>query len=115
MAQTLNNPRFPHTCRVYRLDGASPFNAGKEVLVYVGACRKSGSNNIRTFNTGNSSTGKTDVADYRVSMPGIIGICKGDLIDVTDLLGTERGMRIITSGTSRLADATEVLCNRPSN
>lgn len=73
--------------------------------------------NIRTFNTGSNATGKVDIADYRVSMPGIVkGIQKGDLIDVTDLTGTEKGMRIVSSeATLLMGGGTAVLCNIPSN
>lgn len=129
---TMNNPRFPHQCVIYRKEGATSFNPdGKLVEVYNGVCRKSSSTNIRTFNTGSNTTGKVDVSDYRVSMPGIVkGIQKGDLIDVTDLIGTEKGMRIVMVDATQLgkwetvnengnrktvAGGTAVLCNLPSN
>ena len=128
----MNNPRFPHQCVIYRKEGATSFNPdGKIVEVYKGVCRKSSSTNIRTFNTGNNTTGKVDVADYRVSMPGIVkGIQKGNLIDVTDLIGTEKGMRIVNFDATQLGEwettdeqgrkkvvrgGTAVLCNLSSN
>lgn len=129
----MNNPRFPHQCVIYRKVGVSSLNPNgtdtKEL--YKGPCRKSSSTNIRTFNTGSNSTGKVDIADYRVSVPGIIkGIQKGDLIDVTDLIGTEKGMRIVNFDSTQLgnykttdkngkritiAGGTAVLCNTSSN
>ncbi|MBD5302385.1 MAG: hypothetical protein HDS16_05240 [Bacteroides sp.] len=125
------NPRFQHQCVIYRKVGATSFNQGETKEIYKGECRKSGSTNIRTFNTGNNTTGKVDIADYRVSMPGIVkGIQKGDLIDVTDLIGTETGMRIVMVDTTQLGEhettdengeikivrgSTAVLCNAPSN
>lgn len=115
---TMNNPRFPHQCVIYRKEGATSFNPeGKIVEVYKGVCRKSSSTNIRTFNTGSNTTGKVDVSDYRVSMPGIVkGIQKGDLIDVTDLIGTEKGMRVVmVDATQLMGGGTAVLCNLPSN
>ena len=128
----MNNPRFPHQCVIYRKEGATSFNPdGKIVEVYKGVCRKSSSTNIRTFNTGSNTTGKVDVTDYCVSMPGIVkGIQKGDLIDVTDLIGTDKGMRIVNFDATRLGEwettdeqgrkkivrgGTAVLCNLPSN
>lgn len=128
----MNNPRFPHQCVIYRKEGETSFNPdGKIVEVYKGVCRKSSSTNIRTFNTGSNTTGKVDVSDYRVSMPGIVkGIQKGDLIDVTDLIGTEKGMRIVNFDATQLGKwettdeqgrkkivrgGTAVLCNLPSN
>lgn len=128
----MNNPRFPHQCVIYRKEGATSFNPdGKIVEVYKGVCRKSSSTNIRTFNTGSNTTGKVDVSDYRVSMPGIVkGIQKGDIIDVTDLIGTEKGLRIVNFDATRLGEwettdeqgrkkivrgGTAVLCNLPSN
>lgn len=128
----MNNPRFPHQCVIYRKEGATSFNPdGKIVEVYKGVCRKSSSTNIRTFNTGSNTTGKVDVSDYRVSMPGIVkGIQKGNLIDVTDLIGTEKGMRIVNFDATQLGEwettdeqgrkkivrgGTAVLCNLPSD
>ena len=125
------NPRFPHQCVIYRKVGATSFNPGETKEVYKGECRKSSSTNIRTFNTGTNTTGKVDIADYRVSMPGIVkGIQKGDLIDVTDLVGTETGMRIVTVDATYMGKyvrkgrrgrpktfygGTAVLCNASSN
>lgn len=112
-----NNPRFPHQCVIYRNEGATSFGGGTVKELYNGPCRKSSSTNIRTFNTGSNTTGKVDVADYRVSMPGIVmGLQKGDIIDVTDLLGTEKGMRIVMIDATRLmGGGTAVLCNISSN
>ena len=114
----MTNPRFPHTCIVYRRVGATSFNPDGELnIVYEGECRKSSSTNIRTFNTGQTATGLVDTADHRVSMPGIVkGIQKGDLVDVTDLVGMEMGMRVVSIETSQLCGGgTAVLCNLPSN
>lgn len=128
----MDNPRFPHQCVVYRLSGVTSFNPkGEKKVLYEGVCRKSSSTNIRSFNTGSNTTGKVDIADYRVSMPGIVkGIQKGDLIDVTDLIGTEKGMRIVNFDATQLGEwettdeqgrkkivrgGTAVLCNLPSN
>lgn len=113
-----NNPRFPHQCVIYRKDGATSFNpSGTVKELYKGVCRKSSSTNIRTFNTGSNATGKVDIADYRVSVPGIIkGIQKGDLVDATDLIGTEKGMRIVMVEATRLmGGGTAILCNTSSN
>lgn len=117
MAQTIINPRFPHECVIYRKEGTTSFREGTVKELYKGACRKSSSTNIRTFNTGSNSTGKVDIADYRVSVPGIVkGIQKGDLIDVTDLIGTEKGMRIVMiDATQLMGGGTAVLCNTSSN
>lgn len=116
--EKVTNPRFPHQCVIYRREGVTNFNPdGEKILLYEGVCRKSGSNNIRSFNTGTNTTGKVDISDYRVSMPGIIkGIQKGDFIDVTDLIGTERGMRIVNFEATQLCGgSTAVLCNTASN
>ena len=114
----MKNPRFPHQCKVYRREEATSFNPeGKLVTLYEGECRKSASNNIRTFNTGSNATGKVDVADYRISVPGVVkGVKKGDLIDVTDLIGTEKELRIVLLNATQLGGGgTEFICNSPSN
>lgn len=127
-----NNPRFPHQCVIYRKEGATSFNPDGEIKeLYKGVCRKSSSTNIRTFNTGSNTTGKVDIADYRVSVPGIVkGIQKGDLIDATDLIGTEKGLRVVMVEATQLGKyettnkdgkrititgCTAVLCNTSSN
>ena len=101
-----NNPQFPHQCVIYRREGATSFNPDGEVKeLYKGECRKSSSTNIRTFNVGTTTMGKVDTADYRVSVPGIVrGLQKGDFIDVTDLVGTEKGMRIVNFETTLLGE-----------
>lgn len=128
----MSNPRFPHHCVIYRCEGATSLNPdGSLKELYKGECRKSSSTNIRTFNTGSNTTGKVDIADYRVSMPGIVkGIQKGDLIDVADLIGTEKRLRIVNFETTQLGrwetseengnrktitGGTAVLCNISSN
>lgn len=114
----MDNPRFPHKCVIYRREGVTSFNpSGTVKELYNGVCRKSSSTNIRSFNTGSNTTGKVDIADYRVSMPGIVkGLQKGDLIDVTDLIGTEKGLRIVNfDATQLMGGGTSVLCNLPSN
>lgn len=129
--EKMTNPRFPHKCIIYRKEGATNFGGGTIKELYNGPCRKSSSSNIRSFNTGSNTTGKVDIADYRVSMPGIVkGLQKGDLIDVTDLIGTEKGMRIVNFDATQLGEwetsdenghkkivrgGTAVLCNISSN
>lgn len=132
MAKKITNPQYPHQCRIYRMEGITSFNPeGKIKVIYEDVCRKSTSTNIRTFNTGNNNTGKVDVADYRISVPGIVeGLQKGDLVDVTDLIGTEKGMRVVMYGATQMGEykktdedgkteiirgGTELLCNLPSN
>lgn len=128
----MNNPKFPHQCVVYRLSGVTSFNPnGEKKELYNGVCRKSGSDNIRSFSTGNNTTGKVDTCDYRISMPGIVkGIDKGDLVDVTDLVNVEAKLRVINIESTQLGKwettdeqgrrkivygGTAVLCNLPSN
>lgn len=113
----MNNPRFPHQCVIYRNVGATSFTKGERKELYNGPCRKSSSNNIRTFNTGSNTTGKVDTSDIRVSVPGIVkGIQKGDLVDVTDLIDTTKGLRVVgIEATQLIGGGTAVLCNISSN
>lgn len=131
MAQTVTNPRFPHICRIYRQVDADSFSDGEEKEIYSGECRKSGSTNIRTFNTGTVEMGKVDTTDYRISMPGIVsGILKGDLVEVSDpLLQTSELIRVVFMESSQLGihetyrnghkivvtGGTAVYCNSVSN
>lgn len=77
----VDNPRWPHKCKIYRLSVATNWEDGKESILYEGMCRKYGNTSIRTFQ-GNSGVIK---ADYALSIPGqLSGINPGDLVDVTD-------------------------------
>ena len=84
----VENPWWPHTCKVYRMRGVSNFSKGEQEIIYEGPCRKYGNTSIRTF-TGNDGVQR---ADYALSIPGQIrGISTGVLIDVEDLVGTISG------------------------
>ncbi len=80
---SVSNPRFPHTCKVYRLAEIDNFSDGEEIVLYEGKCRKNVNTSLRTF--------KTDgviKSDYSLSIPGTVkGIRAGDLVDVTDMQG----------------------------
>lgn len=80
----VNNPRFPHTCKVYRISGETPFDEGNETVLYVGRCHKYGSTSLRTFTKSNVIK-----SDYAIDIPGLAkGIIAGDLVDVTDYGGS---------------------------
>lgn len=80
----VNNPRFPHTCKVYRISGETSFDEGNETVLYVGKCNKYGSTNLRTFTKSNVIK-----SDYAIDIPGLVkGIIAGDLVDVTDYGGS---------------------------
>lgn len=80
----VSNPRFPHTCKVYRISGETSFDKGSETVLYEGKCNKYGSSSLRTFTKNNVIKG-----DYAIDIPGLVkGILSGDLVDVTDYGGT---------------------------
>lgn len=62
-----NNPRFPHKCTIYRMEGETSFSEGKRDILYEGECRKYGNTSLRTFKTENVVK-----ADYALSIPGVI-------------------------------------------
>ncbi len=76
----VSNPRYPHTCTIYRITGATQFSEGEKVILYEGECRKESNTSIRNFYSDN-----VPKTDYRVSIPGFVeGILPGDIIDVKD-------------------------------
>ena len=80
----VNNPRFPHTFKVYRISGETSFDEGNETVLYVGRCHKYGSTSLRTFTKSNVIK-----SDYAIDIPGLAkGIIAGDLVDVTDYGGS---------------------------
>lgn len=107
---SVNNPRFPHFCKIYRYEGVSNFNKGDERVLYEGKCRKYGNTSIRTFR-GNDGVQR---ADYALSLPGqICGIVTGTLIDVTDLTGEIKRAQVTDSYPTNLG--TTVYFNLPKN
>lgn len=85
-----DNPRFPHRCVIYRMEGESSFSEGERVVLYEGVCRKYSNTVLRTFKAENVV--KTD---YALSVPGILeGVKDGYLMDVTDRTGTFRGCMV---------------------
>ena len=106
----VNNPRFPHWCKIYGMKGANNFSNGEEEVLYEGECRKYGNTSIRTF-TSNSGIQK---ADYALSIPGQIrGVVTGTLCDVEDLVGIIRKAQIADSYPTNLG--TTVYFNLPKN
>lgn len=76
------NPRFPHTCKIYRMTEATPFDPGTEVVIYEGECRKY---------TNTSKFNEVLISKYGLSIPGTLGIKAGDLLNVTDIAGDFSG------------------------
>jgi len=85
----VSNPRFPHTCRIYRLDNATPWSDGEEVTLYEGECRKY---------TGYRPTDPDGVTKeiFALSIPLIMTrngqMRAGDLVDITDRVGDWHGV-----------------------
>ena len=73
----VNNPRFPHTCKVYRISGETSFDEGNETVLYVGKCNKYGRTSPRT-----STKDNVIKVDYAVDIPGLVkGVVSGDIVD----------------------------------
>lgn len=108
----VSNPRFPHTCVIYR-ESASPFSDEAEKTYLYGTadewgeCRKESSTSKRTFKTEGVIR-----SDYRLGLPGKVeGIHGGDLIDVTDLQGTYYRCEVTDAFATNLG--TSVFFNYP--
>lgn len=104
-----DNPRHPHTCKIYRMEGETSFKDGTEKILYEGACRKYGNTSIRTLSSKNVVKG-----DYALSVPGTVsGIRAGDLIDVKDRQGAFSRCLVTDSYAGNLG--TTVYFNIPKN
>lgn len=97
------NPRFPHTCKVYRMTDPTPFSQGTEEVVYEGECRK-------YTNTSDRRLSEVVISKYGLSIPGTLPIKVGDLLTVTDVTGTFDGSVVEVSagnlGTTVFFNAT---------
>jgi len=134
------NPRFPHKCVVYRVDGEDSFgNKGEETVLYgsrecmgqdcmicsgtdtdcygrlckecPGRCRKECSTSKRTFIADKTERVKT--GDFRLALPGQVrGITTGCYVDVEDLQG--RFDKCAVTGAWATNMGTTVFFNMPS-
>lgn len=78
------NPRHPHTCIIYRIEGETSFDDGERVVIYEGACRK--------FNTRNARTSdRTLTSQYTLSVPATVKALAGDWVEVDDYVGHFEG------------------------
>lgn len=78
----VENPRFPHSCKIYRKVEETEFDDGKELVVYCGECRVYNKRYSKSVTSGVQQT------ERRVNIPNkVIGIEYGDLIDATDYVG----------------------------
>lgn len=120
MANKIRQNRFPHFCTIRRITEVDPFmpedpfvpdnldeegfpvKETKEKVVYSGKCRRESSSNVRTFSKGNSTIGPVVYGDYRVSMPGKIEVQRGDIIEVSYIIGNDKGMTVLHPNYSPL-------------
>ena len=105
--------RFPHTCKVYRVDNETPFEEGVETVFYEGECNMYGSVTLRTY----KQTGVIK-GEYAVDIPHLIkGVNSGDLLDVTDFNGTNMECVVINSFPVMYGNlvGTTVYFNLPKN
>lgn len=79
----IDNPRFPHWCKIYRISDVNPFGEdGEAEVLYDGECREYSNNSIRTFNT-NTEQGQILNGDYAINIPrNDLKVRAGDLIDL---------------------------------
>lgn len=77
MASRTLNPRFDHTCKVYRLEGGTEFTDGTETVLYEGKCYVYEANNLRQYLKNNSVK-----EDMGCDVPGLVtGVRAGDFVD----------------------------------
>ena len=106
----VTNPRFPHTCKIYRKVGETSFHdATEEITLYEGKCHKYGSSNLRTFKSNDVIKG-----DYAVDIPGLVrGIRGGDILDFEDYSESVEGILISDCYASEMG--TTVYLNLSKN
>lgn len=105
----INNPKYPHTCKIYRMEGATQFALGEEIVLYEGVCRKEPNTSIRNFYKDN-----VPKSDYRISIPGfVVNILSGDMIDVKDRSREYKSLMVTDANVSNFG--TELYINIPKN
>lgn len=102
--KTIDNARYPHTCRIVRKSGIDPFtDEESETVIYEGPCRVYKNTSIRTFDK-SGETGYVSTEDMQASIPvnatGGIQIKESDLITFTDVNGTYSNVMIKSAYTN---------------
>lgn len=112
----MSNPRYPHHCKIYRVAECDSFSDGETITIYDGICRKQSTTNIRSFKTGQSNIGQVTYGDFRVSIPCKLANLKtGDIIDVTDELGVDSGMEVMSPAITNISEGcTRLFYNKVS-
>lgn len=105
----VSNPRFPHTCTVYKLVGGDAWTESEKQILYQGECCKYGSGTLRTFSYNGVIKG-----DYAIDIPGLVeNVCTGCLVDVTDFTGSYEGLVLTDAYPSYMG--TTLFFNMPKN
>lgn len=84
MRRKVENKRFPHRCKVYRMTEETAFSDGEEEILYEGECRNYNNTSLRTFYE-STQAGRVVRADFGVSIPlsdKSFMARSGDLLDV---------------------------------
>lgn len=105
----IDNPQFPHLCRVYRIEGESSYSEGTETELYAGECVKYGSETLRTFLNRDTIKG-----DYALNIGKLLeGVTSGCYIDFTDY--SEHRERLLVSDCYACSMGTILFFNDPKN
>lgn len=109
----INNERWPHTCRIYRIEEENSFEDGIETLLYEGKCRFSGNTSLRTFYE-HTQAGRVIIGEYRLGLPVLEGdFREGDVVDVVLKNGERKGVQVSDAYVGTLG--TTIYCKISKN
>lgn len=85
----VDNPRHPHHCVIYRIEGETPYNEGDKLIVYEGACRNyQGYRPTEPDGVGKETYALSIPKIYTMNEPSELKPREGDYVEITDRLGT---------------------------
>lgn len=109
----VDNPRFPHWCKIYRIVGEDAWNEGTEEIIYEGKCRKWNNDSLRNFYK-KTNAGRVADVDYCVSVPPTINAIRaGYLIDVIDKVDEIKRIPILDVYMGNMG--SNLYINKPKN
>jgi hypothetical protein len=79
-----DNPRFPHTCTIYRVTDAGPFGDATKTVVYEGVCRS-----YQGYRMTEPDGVEKEI--FALSIPGHIPTKAADIVDIKDRIGDWHG------------------------
>lgn len=89
----VENPRHPHYCVIYRIEGETPYSDGEKIVIYDGVCRSyPGYRPTEPDGVAKEIFALSLPVVYALSASNEMRLREGDFIEIQDRLGRFKGV-----------------------